>query len=446
MNKNKKHSKKSKENLKFSKIDLIVPYEDDLDYIKDYDGDYGFDNVRFRFEFEMSPDGKHIIRPVSEVNPHEINATHELLTREAKLLGECFGYNKEQIKILFKEFYKIVFLWYTVLKYPLKDLRYLVKIGYFKHPEEIVDFVILHDDFNVSDEVLAYVYKPYMDGVDEKYSDEEEDQNLDENEEENNFKTLDYDSFEDSKDDSKLINILSYDKEKEYQLLERLSEINKKLKSESLSKEERERLTEEKKAIASQIRKMREEFLAECGLTYEEFVLLRRAKHYETNWGYVKYPLYEEEEKDKWDLIEEQLFQKAVEYGKKIELIRQSENSNTNLKEELQKLIEKRNKILSSLEKIKWKRMNSEEKKAAKIHKIIEKIYTLGKDKNILAYKLSLQAKEKIKTLRSYGRKQCLYTYLNQVWQKRKERFENLFPTKCFSTKQLALFSDSNSK
>ncbi|MGC9059576.1 MAG: hypothetical protein ACP5H3_04200, partial [Candidatus Aenigmatarchaeota archaeon] len=61
MNKNKKHSKKSKENFKFSKIDLIVPYEDDLDYIKDYDGDYGFDNVRFRFEFEMSPDGRHII-------------------------------------------------------------------------------------------------------------------------------------------------------------------------------------------------------------------------------------------------------------------------------------------------------------------------------------------------------------------------------------------------
>ncbi len=428
---NKRHSKKTKKASKSSKIDQIVPYEDDLDYIMVCDGNYGIDEARFRFEFEMSPDGKHIIRPVTEVNPHEINATHELLTREAKLIGECFGYNKEQIKVLFKELYRIVFLWYTITKYPLEDLRHLIKTGYFKHPEEVIDFVILSDDFNVSDEIMYCIYQPYTD-TDGKYFDEE-DHDLDENEEEIDKNNFNYN------DDPELTKLLLYDKEKEYELLERLSEINKKLKSEGLNEKEKEELIEEKKAIAAQIRRMREEFLAECGLTYEEFVLLRRAKHYETNWGFLKYPMYgEEEEKNKWDLIEEYLFQKAVELGKNIEVIKQSEDiSNPTLKEELQKLIEKRNKILSSLEKIKWKRLSPEEKKVAKIHKLIDKIYTLGKNKNISAYKLSLLAKEKIKEIKSYSTRQCLYAYLNHVWQKRKKRIENLLPLK-----QLVLFSN----
>lgn len=423
-----KNKVKVKKANSISKIDQIVPYENEEDYIKDYDGDYGLDEVRFRFEFEMSPDGKHILRPVYEVHPDEINTTHELLVREAKLLGKTFGYSDEQIKTLFKELYRIVFLWYFVANYPLSDLRKLVKTGYFKHPSDVEDFIILVDDFVYADEIQNYV--PYEENnketihLEDEYNEEEED--LDES-------SLD---CADSQDQY-LLN--HYDVEKEYEIYQRIAEINKQ-KAKEKDPEKIKTLEEEKKALVAKIYRMREEFLQENGLTYDEFILARRALQIEKNWGWMKYPLYDEEEEErdnKWEMIKNILFEKARNLEVAIEEARINGN-----REELKTLIEKRKKLLSSARKIEFKQMTNEEKKVAKIHSIIDKIYRYGKNKNIEAYKLSETAKSLIKSLKSKAMKKALYKLLDETWKKRKERLAKILTNETKSgLKQVSLFN-----
>jgi len=417
-----KHKTRSKRTNSISKIDQIVPYENEEDYIKDYDGDYGLDEVRFRFEYEMSPDGRYILRPIYELHPDEINATHELLVREAKLLGKTFGYSDEQIKALFRELYRTVFLWYFVAGYPLSDLRKLVKTGYFKHPSEVEDFVILIDDFTRADEIHEKSYVPYEENVEElDYTDEEyEKENPDEN----------------YTDGSDLYQLNNYDMEKEYEIYQRISEINKQ-KAKETDPEKIKALEEEKKALVAKIYRMREEFLQENGFTYDEFILARRALQIEKNWGWAKYPIYgeEEENENKWEMIKGMLLEKA----RNLEIA--IEEARLNGKEDLKHLIEKRKKFLDTVKKIEFKQMTKEEKKIAKVHSIIDKIYRYGKNKNIEAYRLSETAKSFIKSVRNYAMRKALYKLLDEAWKKRKARLAKVLITETKSgLKQTALF------
>mgnify|MGYP001772725615 FL=1 len=414
---------------KKSKIDLIVPFEDELDYIKDYDGDYGLDKVRFRFEFEMSPDGKHIVRPVSEVNPYEINATYELLIREAKLLGREFGYSDAQIKILFKELFRAVFCWYVVTGYPLAHLRSLVKSGYFKHLEDVFEFIFITDDFADAEEVVTAFYTQLKENAkiegDEELISAGEDEEDEYQEEE--FMT-------EAEEDFSFITY--YDKEKEYEIFERLSQIKKQLENET-DPERREELIQEKKALVSRIYRMREEFLAEHGLTYLEFIMLRRQRQIEKSWGWVKYPMYgEEEEYDKWKMVEDMLLEKIQNIEITLNELKYVDDEN--IQEKIKELREKKKKLEKSLEKIRFKSMTPEERKIHEIHRLIDKIRRLGKDKNRLAYELTQTVKAKIKKVRGSENRKVLYKRLNEVWQLRKERFERLFNKN--KTAQLSLF------
>jgi len=440
--KEKRVSKESKQKVKAipiyssSKIDQIVPYEDELDYIRDFDGDYGLDEVSFRFEFEMSPDGKHVLRPIYELHPSEINSTHELLIRETKLLGKAFGYSEEQLKnkALFRELYRIVFLWYFVARYPLSDLRKLVKTGYFKHPSDVEDFIILIDDFTRADEICERYFTSYSEnsnpgGTDPANEESEEEDEVSEESEE-----------WECQNGADLPQLSYYDVEKEHEIFQRISEINRQ-KAKETDPEKVKALEEEKKALIAEIYRIREEFLLENGLTYDEFILMRRALQIEKTWGWAKYPIDGEDEetenRDKWTMIKEKLLEKARELAEAMEAARMNGEV-----EKVKELFEKRKKILDAVKRIESKQMTKEEKKIAKIHSIIDEIYRCGKDESIRAYRLSEEAKALIKSVKSRAMRQALYKHLDEVWKKRKERLTKILTVKTESgLRQTALFN-----
>ena len=404
-----------KKTEKKSKIDEIVPFEDDLDYIRDYDGDYNLDEVKFRLDFEISPDGKHIIRPINEINPYELNATYELLIREARLLGKELGYSDTQIVNFSKDLFRAVFSWYVVTNYPLAHLRSLVKSGYFKHLEDIFEFIFITDDFTDAEEVVSELYTQLNENTEV-----EEDYEFSMEESEN-----EYHDEEDFLETEDFLFVTHYDKEKEYEIFKRISEIKKQLKNETNS-EKREELIQERKALIASIYRMREEFLMEHGLTYIEFILLRRQRQIEKSWGWVKYPIYgEEEEQTKWKMIEEQLLEKIHDLEKTINELKYLEDKD--IQEKINELRNKKKKLEKSFYKVRFNNMTPEEKKIYEIHELIDKIRRLGKNKNRLAYKLSQIAKTKIKKVRNYENRRILYKMLNDVWQLKRERFDKLF-------------------
>lgn len=415
----------NKVNLIYSsnKIDLIVPYEEEADYIVDTDGDYGLNNVKFRYEFEMSPDGKHIVRPVSEVNPYERNATFELLLRETERIAKLFGYDVKQQKQLFKELFSIVYMWYVVTQYPLSHLEKLIKEGYFKTPLDVEEFILLVDDFINADEVVHYfttnVNEKRLSGEKYKLCSECEDdyneiENLDEDEE-------DYEDLEPSEKESQPEIVLYYDREEEEKLFERLHAVKERLNT--AKGKERERLEEERKAIVAKIYRLREEFLAQYGMTYLDFVIWRREKQIEKKWGWVKYPIEPEEEKTKLDFIEEILLTRYNQIKQSLENPPATDDEETL---DLQKIKETKEKLEKTLQKIRYKKLSKEERKIFEIRNLINKIYRLGKDKNKLAYKLTNAVKAKLSKIRCKATRDVLYRVLDKAWKQRYERFKNI--------------------
>lgn len=427
-----------------SKIDLIVPYTEEADYIVDSDGDYGLNNVRFRYEFEQSPDGKHIVRPVSEINVYEREATFELLTREARRIARLFGYDLNTNRSMFREFFSIVYLWYVVTGYPLSHLEKLIRDGYFKSPVDVEEFLLLTDDFVDADEIVEYysttiserrIMNPEKPGV--SFCDIcEEGDDIDESDTDEN----EFCDFSDSDQNETIPDIiLRYDREREWRLFERLHEIKRVLKTEA-DEETRTRLEEERKSIIAQIYRMREEFLAEHGLTYMDFVLWRREKQISRKWGWVKYPIDGEEEKTRLDMIEEMLLTKYetvktmlesliiqdAEYQKEDSEDPDEENEVHNPAARKEELIRLKEKLENSLRKVEFARLSPEEKKVLQIREIINRIYRLGKDRNKLAYRLTEQVKGKISKIRCRGTRQALFRTIDLVWRKRNERFKKL--------------------
>ena len=417
--------KKKMKKKKVSKIDLIVPYEDELDYIKDYDGDYGVENASSRFEFEMSPDGYHIVRSIAEVNPYEINQTEELFVRTARKVAQLFGYNPDEPAVM-KEINFIVIAWYTITGYPMNTLVELIKSGYFKTPIDVEEFILLIDDFNTCDEII-YPCVPYV-------------ENLDTDESEENFEVESFD-YQNEEVFQETIPLHLYDKEKEYQLLERLFQIKKEMEK---NPEKREELENERKHIIARIYLMREEFLESIGLDYKDYLLARRTNHLMKTFGWVKYPLNEEERYTPVDMLASNLAEVkriiiALNRAKELGTVYLDEES-PSIEDTLRKLDEKRARLEKAIRKLEEKNKTSDEKKVERIKRMIEFIRRTGKKNFAKAYKVSQIAYGKIKQLKDKSTREVLLKFLMDTWKERKERIERV---RLKGMKQLDLFRAS---
>lgn len=422
----------------FSKIDLIVPYEDDLDYIKDYDGDYGINSAESRFDFEISPDGFHIVRPVSEINPKEIAHTEELFIRTANILANLLGIDPKN-RSLMKDVYFVVIAWYTITGYPISTLYSLVKSGYFKTIFDIEEFILLMDDFNTSDEIVAHLYDQYSEKPKKKfynpdydygnsdYDSSSDEYDLDENE----------DEYSNTISDDFILPLYAYDKEKEYSLLERLHEIKKEIQK-NPDPEKREELENERKAIIAKIYRIREEFLTEIGCTYKDYLLARREIKYHKNFGWVKYPIKANniEEPELEELLDELCeINNTINMLKKAEHIYLDEDSRD--PEEVIKELETRKKELEKqIQILKNKKMTVVDKKIAEIQRMIEKIRISGKKDTQKAIAISNRAYSKIKTIKDIGLKQALFVSLKKAWEERNKRIQNLNSNKAKKNKK----------
>jgi len=429
----------------FSKIDLIVPYEDELEYIKDYDGDYGISNAESRFDFEISPDGFHIVRPVSEVNPKEIAHTEELFIKTANILANLLGINPKN-RSLMKDVYFVVIAWYTITEYPISTLYSLVKSGYFKTIFDIEEFILLMDDFNTSDEVMAYLHTQYSEKPKRKLYNSDYDYISDHEDDNYDFNNDEHDSDEDVNEYTDTTNndfilplymCCTYDKEKEYALLERLHEIKKEIQADP-SPEKREKLENERKMIIAKIYKMREEFLAEIGCTYKDYLLARREVRCHKNFGWVKYPIKvantEDQEIEK--LLDE-LYEvnNAIARLKKAEHIYTDEESE-NPEEVIKRLVMKKKTLEKQIETLRSKRMTSTDRKVAEIQKLIEKVRNSGKKDTQKAITISNKAYSKIKEIKDIGLKQALFSSLKRAWEERKKRIQAISVNKVKKSKK----------
>lgn len=421
----------------FSKIDLIVPYEDDLDYIKDYDGDYGINDAESRFDFEISPDGFHIVRPVSEINPKEIAHTEELFIRTANILAKLLGINPKN-RPLMKDVYFVVIAWYTITGYPISTLYSLVKSGYFKTIFDIEEFILLMDDFNTSDEVMAYLHEQYSEkpkkrvySSDYNYEDSDYD-----------FTNEEYDPDEDEGEytttsDDFTLPLYAYDKEEEYSLLERLHEIKKEIQKNPDPKK-REELENERKTIISKIYRMREEFLIEIGCTYKDYLLARREIRYQKNFGWVKYPIKVANTEDpEIEKLLDELYEinNAIARLKKAENIYTDEESE-NPEEVMEKLVMRKKTLEKQIETLKSKKMTAIDKKVAEIQKLIEKVRNSGKKDTQKAIVISNKAYSKIKEIKDIGLKQALFSSLKKAWEERKKRIQAISINKAKTSKK----------
>ncbi|MEM5855014.1 MAG: hypothetical protein QW472_01680 [Candidatus Aenigmatarchaeota archaeon] len=422
----------------FSKIDLIVPYEDDLDYIKDYDGDYGINSAESRFDFEISPDGFHIVRPVSEINPKEIAHTEELFIRTANILANLLGINPKN-RSLMKDVYFVVIAWYTITGYPISTLYSLVKSGYFKTIFDIEEFILFMDDFNTSDEVMAYLYDQYSEKPKKKFytsdydhGDSDYDFNDDEyglDEDENEYTTTISSDF--------TLPLYTYDKEKEYSLLDRLHEIKKEIQR-NLDPEKREELENERKAIIAKIYRMREEFLAEIGCTYKDYLLARREIRYHKNFGWVKYPIKVTNTEDPEI---EKLLDELYEVNNTITRLKEAEHIYTDEEsvdpeEVIKELMIRKKTLEKQIENLKSKKMTAIDKKVAEIQKLIEKVRNSGKKDTRKAIVISNKAYSKIKKIKDIGLKQALFSSLKKAWEERKKRIQTISINKAKTSKK----------
>lgn len=414
----------------FSKIDLIVPYEDDLDYIKDYDGDYGLSNAESRLDFEISPDGFHIVRPVSEINPKEISHTEELFIRTANILANLLGIDTKN-RSLMKDVYFIVIAWYTITGYPISTLYSLVKSGYFKTILDIEEFILLIDDFNTSDEVVAYLHDIYSEKPKKRtlyssdYGYNDDDLVCGSCDFEGDYDLEEEDEYTDDVANVFNIPLHAYDKEKEYSLLERLHEIKKEM---TKNPEKREQLENERKAIVAKIYRMREEFLAEIGCTYKDYLLARREVRYHKNFGWVKYPVKVQENEDpEIKEIVDEIYEITNTLNKlrKAEHIYMDEESKD--PEEVIKQLEARKKALEEqLEAVRRKKMTYIDRKVTQIQKLIDKVRNSGKKDTQKAIAISNKAYSMIKEIKDIGLKQALFSSLKRAWEERKKRLQSI--------------------
>jgi len=383
--------------------------------IRDFEPGVENDEYSMRSEYEMSPDGKHIVLEDWYKNPADKNATLELWTKYAHKLIELFNLNPS--KSLLKDMMKIVVAWYQA-GYKLKDLKTAIKKGIFKTPTDIEDWLMVADNFpeNILDFRKKDTSFTPRDNLPSINSETEEEQENFDYFTENVITQVDNDIPEE------LLACFETIRENEYHLMDyihdlkkQINSIHKKLPNSSprekkVLEQEKERLLKLLDEARSHLVSLKKETLETFNLTYDDVTLLRRTLHHERKTGYIKLPLKVKENVDKET---EELHMKLTQ----INTLLGSDSPEINRK----KLLEEKRKI----EKLLSEKKSTYEKKCEKIKELINIVRKSGINHGQYAYLVSMRVKELIKNL-PYADALIFKIQLNNAWKERKKRLKTL--------------------
>ena len=373
--------------------------------IRDFEPGVENEEYSLRSEYEISPDGKHIVLEAYYTNPDDKDATYKLWHKYAHNLIELF--NLKYSRPLFKDMLKIIIAWYQA-GYKLQDLKEAIKRGVFKTPTDIEDWLMIADSFheNVFDlrkKDLSFVLKTNSDLIDYDSDSEDEDINLDRFSE-NLISYIDEEEVPEN-----ILNCMESIRNQEYELLDYIHNIKIQLSKETNQdkKAKLEQLLDEAK---SRLIELKKETLELFNLTYDDITIFRRTLHNEKKTGYIKLPLKTEEEK-----IDEETENLTIRLTQINTLLGSSEPV-----DKKQLMQEKR-----EIEKQLREKKSFYEKKCEKIKDMIAKIRRSGINHGKTAYAISLEVKEMLKTL-PYPDALIFKIQLNEAWKERNERLKKI--------------------
>jgi len=373
--------------------------------IRDFEPGVENEEFSLRSEYEMSPDGKHIVLEAYHTNPGDKDATYKLWHKYTNTLIELFGLQYSQS--LAKDILKIVVAWYQA-GYKLQDLKKAIKQGIFKTPTEIEDWLMIADNFpedalDVRKKDFSLILKTNTDFIDD---------NLDSKDEEVNFDYFSEDiiSYVDEREiPGDILNCMESIRNQEYELLDYIHNIKTQLSKET-NQDERARLEQLLEEAKSRLIELKKETLESFDLTYDDVIIFRRILHNEKKAGYIKLPLKTEEEK-----IDEETENLMIRLTQINTLLGSSEPV-----DKKQLMQEKR-----EIEKQLREKKSFYEKKCEKIKDMIAKIRRSGINHGKTAYAISLEVKEMLKTL-PYPDALIFKIQLNEAWKKRNERLKKI--------------------
>jgi len=384
--------------------------------IRDFEPGVENEEYSLRSEYEISPDGKHIVLEDWYRNPADRNATLKLWVKYAYKLIELF--NLKPSKSLLKDMMKIVVAWYQA-GYRLKDLKAAIQRGIFKTPTDIEDWLMIADGF--PEDLLDFRKKDtsFSPGDNLLSTDSE----TEEEEESFDYFTENIIMCVDGDVPAEFISCFETIREKEYHLMDyihdlknRMNSICKKLQNSSphekkMLEREKERLSTLLDEAKSHLISLKKETLEMFNLTYDDVIILRRILHHERKTGYIKLPLKTNE---KIDEEAERLHIRLTQ----INVLLASDSPDV----DKEKLLEEKREI----EKLLSEKKSDYEKKCERIRKLINIVRKCGVNKGRYAYLVSCEVKKAIKGLLPADFL-IFRIQLNNAWAERRERLEKMF-------------------
>jgi len=383
--------------------------------IRDFEPGVENEEYALRSEYEVSPDGKHVVLEDWYRNPADRDATLKLWVKYACRLIELF--NLKPSKSLLKDMMKTVVAWYQA-GYRLKDLKDAIKKGVFRTPTDIEDWLMVADSF--PEDLLDFRKK------DTSFSPRNNlppaDPETEEEEESFDYFTENIITCVDGDVPAEFLSCFETIREKEYHLMEYMHELKNRMNSickrlQNSSPHEKKMLEKEKERLStlldeakSHLISLKKETLEMFNLAYDDVIVLRRILHHERKTGHIKLPLRNSEG------INEEVERLHIKLTQ-ISALLGSDDPDL----DREKLLEEKREV----EKLLFGAKSDYEKRCEKIGKLISTVRRCGIDRGRYAYLISSEVKRLIRKLPPADAL-IFRIQLNNAWKERRKRLETL--------------------